>query len=70
MLIVTHKGDFQNIIETIWSQKGLKLFANFYVEEEIKQPLLEAGFREVEVFARPAYYEFPKERLIAKAVKR
>ena len=69
VLIVTHKGDFRETIEEIWNHKHLSLFANFHTEGEVERALTSADFREVEVYAKEAYYDFPKERVIAKATK-
>jgi ubiquinone/menaquinone biosynthesis C-methylase UbiE len=39
LLLVTHKGTFCDTISDIWGHSGLKLYANFHIEEEIAEPL-------------------------------
>jgi ubiquinone/menaquinone biosynthesis C-methylase UbiE len=70
LLIVTHKGKLQDTIREIWSHQNLELYVNFHSEEEIEHALKDTDFTKIEVSAKEAYYDFPKERIIATCSKR
>jgi SAM-dependent methyltransferase len=69
ILLVTHKGEYENTFSEIWGHKGLSIFANFHKKSELENPCLTAGFETIDIFSKESYYDFPKERLVLFAKK-
>lgn len=69
ILLVTHKGEYENTFSEIWGHKDLSIFANFHIISEVENPCLTAGFETIDIFSKESYYDFPKERIVLFAKK-
>jgi ubiquinone/menaquinone biosynthesis C-methylase UbiE len=69
LLLVTHKGNYENTFTDIWDHTNLSIFANFHMENEIEKPVLKNGFNIIDLYSKKAYYNFPRERIILYAQK-
>lgn len=64
LLVVTHKGGYENTITNLWGHENLSLFANFHNEKEIAAAASATGFKTDKLSSSKSFYEFPEERLI------
>lgn len=69
LLLMTHKGNLKQTFTDLWNQKGLKLFANFHMEEELISSALSEKLKVEFCRSKNSHYPFPEERIILQLYK-